>query len=91
MPRDTIPTSDAIPKDLRVVLDAALEKNRDRRYQTALDLAEDLRRVREREPISAKPIGPVGRTIRWAQRKPYRAASVLLLFVLGAGGSWYIA
>ncbi len=81
----------AIPKDLRVVLDAALEKNRDRRYQTALDFAEDLRRVREVEPISAKPIGPVGRTIRWTQRRPYRAASVALLFAIVAGVSWYVA
>ena len=81
----------AIPADLRVVLDAALEKDRDRRYQTAADFAEDLRRVHAREPVNAKPIGPIGRTIRWAQRHPYRAASVLMMFAIVAAGSWYTA
>ncbi|MGH9362366.1 MAG: serine/threonine-protein kinase, partial [Thermoanaerobaculia bacterium] len=42
-----------ISKDLKVVLETALEKNVDRRYQTALDFAEDLRRVRAFEPIRA--------------------------------------
>ena len=45
-----------MPRDLKVVLDKALEKERDRRYQTALDLAEELRRVREYEPIRARPV-----------------------------------
>jgi WD40 repeat protein/serine/threonine protein kinase len=60
----------AIPADLRVVVATALEKDRERRYQTALDLAEDLRRVRMHEPIAAKPAGRLVRLGRWAQRNP---------------------
>ena len=58
------------PADLKVVVETALEKDRDRRYQTALDLAEELRRVRMHEPILAKPVGPLVRLQRWAQRNP---------------------
>ena len=48
-PSDARRLNPAIPKELRVVLDAALEKNRDRRYQTAEAFADDLRRVRKFE------------------------------------------
>ncbi|MHC4450417.1 MAG: protein kinase domain-containing protein [Planctomycetota bacterium] len=70
-----------IPKDVKVVLETALEKDRERRYATALDFAEDLRRARELEPIRARPIGPVTRAWRWAQRRPGLAASMSGLFL----------
>ena len=90
----------AIPRDLQVVLETALEKNRDRRYQSALDFAEDLRRVREFEPIHAKPIGAWLRLRRWAQRHPglaVTAAAVVaglvlsLYFVVTLSQSLFIA
>ena len=37
-------------------LETALEKNRNRRYQTALALAEDLARIRKHEPIKAQQL-----------------------------------
>jgi len=75
-----------VPRDLQVVLSTAMEKDRDRRYQTALDLAEDLRRVRELEPIRARPAGPALRLKRWAQRNPVVAASVGAVFLALAVG-----
>ena len=71
-----------LPVDLEVVLETALEKDRDRRYQTALDLAEDLRRVRDSEPIQARPVGTVVRAARWAKRRPAHAA-LLAVVMLG--------
>ncbi len=72
-----------LPADLQVVVETALEKEPDRRYQTALDLAEELRRVRERRPILARPVGALVRLGRWAQRNPRvagaSAAAVLAL------------
>ena len=38
--------------------------------RTALDFAEDLRRIRLREPILAVPPSLALRTLRWAQRHP---------------------
>jgi len=83
-----------VSRDLEAVLETALEKDRNRRYQTALDFAEDLRRVREAEPIAARPPGALGRTARWARRRPARAALLLALvlgvpLVTGLGG--YVA
>lgn len=77
-----------IPRELGIVLETALEKDRDRRYQTALDVAEELRRVRMLEPIRAKPAGPWLRLIRWAQREPATAAALVftILFLAGLAG-----
>jgi WD40 repeat protein/serine/threonine protein kinase len=85
-PEDARRHNPEIPVDLQVVLETALEKDRDRRYQTALDLAEDLRRVRAREPIQARPAGPLVRLQRWGQRNPAMAATAAsLFFALSAG------
>ena len=71
----------SIPRDLAVVVETALQKNRDRRYQTALEFAEELRRVRHHEPILARPVGPLGRVLRWARRRPAAAALVAVLIM----------
>jgi len=69
-----------IGRDLEVVLLTALDKDRNRRYQTAVDFGEDLRRVRELEPIRARPAGVFVRFRRWTQRNPAIALSVILVF-----------
>lgn len=80
-PPDPRKLNSAISQDLRVVLDTALEKDRDRRYATAEEFAEELRRVRRYEPIVARPIGPLGRVQRWAHRNPAIATMLSVLFV----------
>jgi WD40 repeat protein/serine/threonine protein kinase len=75
-----------IPRDLKVVLETALERDRGRRYKTAFDFAEDLRRVRSYEPIRARPAGPLLRFRRWTQRNPVLATATLGLFLLLATG-----
>jgi serine/threonine-protein kinase len=75
-----------LPRDLGVVVQTALEKDRDRRYQTALLLAEDLRRVREFEPILARPSGALLKVRRWARRNPALAGALAgLMLALLAG------
>jgi serine/threonine protein kinase len=75
-----------IPKDLSVVVATAMEKDRNRRYQTAQHLAEDLRRVREREPILAKPASMGLRLRRWAERSPGLATAIALLILTLSSG-----
>ena len=70
-----------VSRDLEVVLETALERSLERRYRSALDFAEDLRRVKEHEPIRARPAGPALRLGRWAQRNPVLATSMVLLSV----------
>ncbi|MEZ6197894.1 MAG: tetratricopeptide repeat protein [Planctomycetota bacterium] len=71
----------SVPRDLEIVVQTALDKDRSRRYQSAFDLAEDLRRVREHEPILARPAGLVLRLRRWAQRKPAIAALLVVMAI----------
>jgi hypothetical protein len=71
-----------LPRDLCTVVETAMAKDRERRYRTAADFAEDLRRVREDLPIEASPVGPVTRTLRWCQRNRTVAALSLALFVV---------
>ncbi|HTF89691.1 MAG TPA: protein kinase [Planctomycetota bacterium] len=70
-----------VSEDLRVVLAASMEHQLSRRYATALEFAEDLRRVREYEPIRARRAGWMLRARRWSQRHPRIAAAAALLLV----------
>ncbi|MHC4550542.1 MAG: protein kinase domain-containing protein [Planctomycetota bacterium] len=85
-PPDPRSYNSRISREIRVILETALEKDRDRRYQTALDFAEDLRRARELEPIRARPAGLLLRFRRWTQRQPLVATLVLGLFLLLSTG-----
>jgi serine/threonine protein kinase/formylglycine-generating enzyme required for sulfatase activity len=71
----------SVSTDLKVVLDTALNKDRDKRYVTAEAFANDLRRVIEMKPISAKPVSPLGRVIRWARRNPGVASATAIAFL----------
>ncbi|MFN9785528.1 MAG: protein kinase domain-containing protein [Planctomycetia bacterium] len=62
--------NEAVGRDLDVIVATALEKDPGRRYATALEFAEDLRRFREFEPIRARPAGWMLRLARWARRNP---------------------
>ncbi|MCA8971649.1 MAG: SUMF1/EgtB/PvdO family nonheme iron enzyme [Planctomycetes bacterium] len=76
----------SIPPDLSIVIETGLEKDTSRRYQTAADFADDIACVRRKEPIRARPAGPVRRIVRFVQRQPKLAASLLLTFVALVGG-----
>ncbi len=71
-----------VSRDLDVVIRTALEKDLDRRYQSALDLAEDLRRFREHEPVLARPASVLLKLRRWARRNPALAAALTALFLV---------
>ncbi|MHC4698072.1 MAG: protein kinase domain-containing protein [Planctomycetota bacterium] len=65
-----------VPVDLETICLKAMEKDPDRRYQTAGQMAEDLRRFVNRFAISAKRAGLVGRTVKWISRRPAVAALI---------------
>ena len=85
-PTNILRRDSSLSGDLKVVLDTALEKDRDRRYQSALDFAEDLRRIRCFEPIKARPAGRLVRLRRWSQRHPALAAALIAILVSLSGG-----
>ena len=74
----------AIPKDLETICSKCLAKEPKRRYQSAADLAVDLRRWIKGEPITARPISRWERSWLWCQRNPLIAGlctTILLLLV----------
>jgi serine/threonine protein kinase len=73
-----------LPKDLDAILETALRKEPRHRYRTALEFAEDLRALREHEPIHARAAGPLTRTALWMRRNPL-ASFVLFLLALALG------
>ncbi|TWU02249.1 serine/threonine protein kinase [Stieleria varia] len=84
--------SPAVSRELNLVLLKSLDKDRDRRYQTAQAFADDLRAVRDHLPISARGLPVWVRATRWYRRHetPVRsvaaaalATAVALLLLLG--------
>jgi eukaryotic-like serine/threonine-protein kinase len=79
----------AVPRNLETVCLKCLQKEPARRYPTALELAQDLRRFLAGEPVRARPVGALERAWVWARRRPMAAAAgmlALLTVVFGAGG-----
>jgi len=76
----------AISRDLAIVVATAMDQDRSRRYASAHDFAEDLRRAREHEPIRARPAGPVLRLRRRIRRSPVLATAAGGLLVTLTSG-----
>jgi len=68
--------------DLEIVFAKALEKDPADRYQSAAELAADLRRVLRDEPITARPPGAWYQFRKFARRNRAVVATVMAAFVL---------
>jgi serine/threonine protein kinase/tetratricopeptide (TPR) repeat protein len=80
-----------IDRDLSTICLKSLEKNPQRRYPSALGLAEDLERWLKHEPILARRIGIFARGKKWVQRNPTSALLAASLVALAAATAWIIS
>ncbi len=67
-----------LPRDLVTICLKCLEKSPRRRYASAWELAEDVRRVLADKPIRARPVGLIEQAYRWCRRHPLVAAVAAL-------------
>lgn len=82
------------PRDLETICQKAMAKSPARRFASAAELAEDLRRFLNDEPIVARRSGPLERSWRWCRRRPALAAlwaAALLLLAAAAIAGWLAA
>ncbi|MCA9213266.1 MAG: protein kinase [Planctomycetales bacterium] len=81
-----------VPKDLVAICMKCIEKQPLDRYRSAGALSADIRRFLNGEPTIARPLGPIGRLIRWGKRNPTYAAlwgAVAVLLIVGLAGLAY--
>src|SRR5262249_12492544 len=68
-PRPPRSVNDRIPRDLETICLKAMAKEPGRRYSSAAELAEDLRRYLRGDGIRARPPSAFQRLARWAKRR----------------------
>jgi len=79
--RDPTKLNPILAPDLVTIVYKSLEKDPDRRYQSAEEFAEDLRAFIDYRPIHARRTPTALRVLRWAQREPLKALGILTVSI----------
>lgn len=70
-----------VPRDLDTICLKCLEKKPERRYGSAQELADDLTRYLNEQPILARPVSQFERVVKWSRRRPALAALIAILAI----------
>ena len=82
-----------LSRDLDWIVLKALERDRDRRYSTPSELAADVRRYLNQEPVLARPASTLYQVGKFMRRRRIAAAVIAIIFSLSllAGGAGVVA
>jgi serine/threonine protein kinase/Flp pilus assembly protein TadD len=89
-PREPRLFNPKVDRELSTICLKCLEKDPQRRYPSALALAEDLEHWLKHEPIQAKRSGFLKHACKWVRRNPAIAALIASLIALAATMGWNI-
>jgi serine/threonine protein kinase len=92
--REPAPLSQARPgvsPDLEAICLKCLCKDAERRYASARQLAEDLRRFLNSEQVRARPRPAALRILRWVRQRPWATTIVVLFALAMIFGIWEVA
>ena len=78
---------ESIDRDLETICLKCLEKKPSQRYESAKDLAAELRRYLAGAPIHARPIGKIGRAWKWCRNNPVVAGLLAVVFLTFSAGT----
>ena len=84
----------SVPRDLETICLKCLEKDPDRRYQSCAELADELQRFVDGEPIKARPISSFEHFVRRCKRHPTTTAitsgliAAIALGLVGVTWQW---
>lgn len=79
----------AIPKDLEAICLKAMQKDPDARYQTAKEMAEDLRRYIRRDIVHAKKITVFGLTAKFVHRHQLAIGIACCILILASAATFF--
>jgi tetratricopeptide (TPR) repeat protein len=85
----------ALGRDLQAVVEKALARKAEHRYQSMAHFADDLGRARRGEPVVARAAGPMRRLHAWVRIRPrqfgFGVAALGLAFTsVTVGASWWV-
>ncbi|MEM7782175.1 MAG: serine/threonine-protein kinase [Planctomycetota bacterium] len=63
-----------VPLDLSEIIDKAIERSPDKRYQSADEMKNDLIAFMEDRPVAARPPSATGMILRWWRRRPLESS-----------------
>ena len=81
------PLRRSVPRDLATIIHKAVDRDLDRRYGSAAELAADLQRFLDDEPIKARRATEIEKLWMWARRRPGVAGLIAALVLCLLAGS----